>query len=92
MVKRSHGKMSKSTRKLGASARKLTVAGLVKKYNVGDKVALDHQSRYSGMPHPRYRGKSGKVLAKRGHAYEVQIRDGNATKVLVVSPVHLKLI
>lgn len=82
--------MSKRTRKLGASAEKLTVSGLVKKYKVGDSVVLDHQSRYSGMPHPRYRGKCGKVVAKRGHAYEVQIRDGNATKMLVVSPVHLK--
>jgi len=91
MVKRSLGKMSKRTRSLGASAKKLTPAHLVRSYNVGDMVAIKPNPRYNGMPHPRYRGKTGKILAKRGKAYEVQISDYDATKVLIASSMHLQL-
>lgn len=91
MVKRSLGKMSKRTRTLGASAKKLTPARLVKKYVVGDMVAITPNPRYDGMPHPRYRGKTGQIIKLRGNAYEVQIRDGNAIKMLIASSMHLKL-
>ncbi|MDE1798650.1 MAG: 50S ribosomal protein L21e [Candidatus Micrarchaeota archaeon] len=83
--------MSKRTRALGAAQRRLTPAQLVRSYKVGDLVILDHQSRYEGMPHPRYRGRVGKILKARGKAYEVGIVDGNAKKVLVVPSVHLQL-
>ncbi len=82
--------MSKRTRQLGAAQRRLTPAQLVRAYKVGDLVILDHQSRYEGMPHPRYRGRVGKILAKRGKSYEVGIVDGNARKMLVIPPVHLR--
>jgi large subunit ribosomal protein L21e len=90
MVKRSLGKMSKRSRTLGASAKKLSHARLVAKYGVGVMVAITPNPRYNGMPHPRYRGKTGEIIKKRGNAYEVQIRDGNATKVLIASGMHLK--
>ena len=83
--------MSKRTRALGASAKKLTPARLVAKYKVGDMVAITPNPRYSGMPHPRYRGKTGEILKQRGNSYEVQIRDGNATKLLIAAGMHLKL-
>lgn len=89
-MKRSYGKMSSRTRVLGAAQRILTPAQLVRRYAVGDLVILDHQSRYEGMPHPRYRGRVGEVLSVRGRAYEVVIRDGNARKKLVVPGVHLQ--
>lgn len=82
--------MSKRTRSLGAAARRLTPAAMVKTYQIGDLVILDHQSRYEGMPHPRYRGRVGKILARRGKSYEVGINDGNAKKVLIIPPVHLQ--
>jgi len=91
MVKRSLGKMSKRTRKLGASAKKLTPARLVVSYIVGDRVAITPNPRYDGMPHPRYRGKTGIITKLRGKAYEVEIKDINATKTLVCSSMHLKL-
>lgn len=89
-MRRSLGKMSKRSRLLGHSARRLTPAQLVRRYAVGDRVALDHQSRFGGMPHPRYRGRIGRILAVRGDAYEVQIQDGRAVKMLVVGGVHLR--
>lgn len=91
MVKRSHGKMSGRTRVLGASSKKLTPTIQVRKYKVGDVVFIDPQSRYTGMPHPRYRGKTGTISKLRGTAYEVQIKDQNAHKTLIICPVHLHL-
>ncbi len=66
--------------------------GLVASYRVGDTVAIDSQSKYSGMPHPRYRGRTGTITDTRGKAYVVQVQDGNMSKDLIVPPVHLRLI
>jgi len=91
-MRRSLGKMSKRSRALGHSQRKLTVAGLISGYSVGNRVSIDSQSKYSGMPHPRYRGRTGVIVAARGKAYVVKISDGNMGKELVVPPVHLRLV
>jgi len=84
--------MSKRSRNLGMALRKLSVAQLVRKYKIGDRVALDHQSRYDGMPHPRYRGRVGTIQAMRGQSYEVEITDGNARKILIVPGAHLRTV
>ncbi|MEM4554401.1 MAG: hypothetical protein QXT25_00945 [Candidatus Anstonellaceae archaeon] len=91
-MKRSLGKISKKGRALGASLRKLSVSALVSGYNIGDRVTIDAQVKYSGMPHPRYRGRTGTIVEKRGNAYVVRIRDGKMQKDLIVPPVHLKLV
>ena len=90
-MRRSLGKMSKRTRALGHAARKLTVPGLVSSFKVGSTVSIDPQSKYSGMPHPRYRGRTGKITAVRGKAYVVAIKDMNMVKELIIAPVHLRL-
>lgn len=90
-MRRSLGKMSKRTRALGQSARKLTVPGLISSFKVGQTVSVDPQSKYSGMPHPRYRGKTGTIIAQRGKAYVVEIQDMRMTKELIIPPVHLRL-
>jgi len=84
--------MSKRSRALGQSKRKLTIPGLISGYSIGDCVAIDSQSKYSGMPHPRYRGRTGTIVAERGKSYVVEISDMRATKRLVIPPVHLKAI
>jgi len=89
-MRRSLGKMSKRSRALGAAARKLTIPGLISSFKVGDRVAIDSQSKYSGMPHPRYRGRTGIITDTRGKAYVVKIQDGNMEKGLVIPPVHLR--
>ena len=91
-MRRSLGKMSKRSRNLGMAQRKLSVAQRVRRYSVGDRVALDHQSQYCGMPHPRYRGRVGTILGIRGQSYEVQITDGDALKILIIPSVHLRLV
>lgn len=84
--------MSKRTRPLGHAKRKLTVPGLISGYKVGDRVAIDSQSKYSGMPHPRYRGRTGLITDTRGKAYVVEIYDGQMRKELIIPPVHLRLV
>ncbi|TDA26755.1 MAG: 50S ribosomal protein L21e, partial [Archaeoglobi archaeon] len=41
-------------------------------------------------PHPRYQGRSGIVVGKRGRAYLVQIKDGSIVKTLISRPEHLR--
>ena len=84
--------MSKRTRNLGMAQRKLSVAQKVRRYAIGDRVALDHNSRYEGMPHPRYRGRVGTIKALRGQSYEVEITDGRAHKLLIIPAVHLRVV
>ena len=91
-MRRSLGKMSKRSRALGQAARKLTIPGLISSFKVGQTVAIDSQSKYSGMPHPRYRGKTGTIIETRGKAYVVRIKDMNMTKELIIPPVHLRLV
>ena len=92
MVKRSHGTLSKRSRLLRkrAGKKKLGVTKLLKSFKEGQRVSIDFKSGFSGMPHPRYRGKTGIVIEKRGGAYVVQLRDGNAIKRLIIPAVHLE--
>ena len=91
MVKRSVGKLSKRSRLLRARVRKkATISQLIREFKIGDKVSVDLNSRYSGMPHPRYRGQCGVVVGRRGNAYVVKFGIGNSVKTLIVPPVHLR--
>ncbi len=89
MVKRSRGFLSGRTRQL-KSGRKLTVSDQVREYKVGSKVVIALQPRRDGMVAPRYHGRHGQILDKQGNAYLVSIKDGRATKKLVISSIHLK--
>jgi large subunit ribosomal protein L21e len=94
MAKRSLGKMSKRSRLLRKriSERRLGIPRLVKTFELGQAVCIDLKSgHFSGMTHPRYRGKRGVVVGKRGKAYVVEIHDYKATKRLIIPAVHLEL-
>ena len=89
MVKRSKGTLSTYTRRL-KSKGKIGMTKIFKEFNNNDKVVIDIKAGFSGMPHPRYRGKHGVIVNKQGNAYIVEIRDGNKKKTLISYPVHLK--
>jgi large subunit ribosomal protein L21e len=55
-------------------------------------VILQEPSSQSGMPHPRFKGKMGKIIGKQGKAYIIEISDGNKVKKLIAKPEHLKAI
>jgi len=55
-------------------------------------VILQEPASQKGMPHPRFKGKNGVILEKRGNSYIVEILDGNKVKKIISRPEHLKAI
>jgi large subunit ribosomal protein L21e len=85
--------MSKRSRLLRKriGARRLGITKLVKSFEIGDRVHIDPKSaHFGGMPHPRYRGRTGTVVGKRGGAFVVEIRDYCMVKQLIIPVVHLE--
>ena len=79
--------LTKGSRKKG----KISLKAYLAEYKEGDKVALGYEPAvFEGTYCPRFVGKSGVVLSKRGTCYEVRIKDFNKEKTLIVHPVHLK--
>ena len=70
MVKRSHGALSRKTKKLKGKNR-ATVSDFVRTFAVGDKVTLSPQAYHIGLPALRYINKSGIVIAQPGTNYFV---------------------
>jgi len=61
-------------------------------FNKGQKVHLIVEpSIHKGMYHPRFIGQTGIVKGVRGRCYEVAINDKGKEKLLIVHPVHLKI-
>ncbi len=93
-MKRSRGLRSKTRHKLRKSNREkglLSTTKLMKSFSEGDKVHIVLEpSVQKGQPHPRFHGRTGTVMGKRGRSYLVEISDGNAVKTVISAPVHLK--
>lgn len=88
-MKNSKGIMVRRTKRF-RKERKLTVGDRVKTFEKGDRVIISLQPCFKGFPAPRYDGRHGIIVEGRGKAYVVEIRDMNAKKRLIASPVHLK--
>lgn len=70
---------------------KISVGKLLYDYKIGEKAVIDIEpSVHKGMPHRRYQGKIGVVVAKRGRAYAVKVTQGERAKEIMVLPEHLK--
>lgn len=90
---KSHGFRFKSGRKLKKKVREkgIRLRKFLQEFEIGQRVIIDIEpASQKGMPHPRYQGRSGTVVGKRGRAYLVQIRDGSILKTLISRPEHLK--
>ena len=94
MTKRIGGARRKTRHKLAKNIRtkgKISLAKYFQEYKEGDKVYLCAEpSIHGGMYYPRFHGKAGTIMAKRGKCYEIKIKDVKMEKILVVHPVHLK--
>lgn len=55
-------------------------------------IILPEPSSQRGMPHSRFKGKSGKIVGKRGRSYIVEVKDGKKLKKIISRPEHLKVI
>ncbi len=93
-MKRSRGLRSKTRHKMRKSSREkgpLSTTRLMKSFTVGDKVHIVLEpSIQKGQPHPRFHGRTGTVIGKRGRSYLVEISDGDAKKMVISAPVHLR--
>lgn len=91
-MKGSHGKMSGTRRKLKKGEKeKITPTRYLKHFDEGDMIQIKiDSSSHRGMPHPRFQGRVGEVIGKKGKSYRLKVKDKNKEKELVVSPEHLK--
>ena len=95
IMRRSKGFKSGTRYKLKRGVRakgKLSISKILQKFSAGDRVHIVIDSGVQkGMPHPRFHGKTGTVIERRGRAYLVEISENNAKKVAICAPVHLNL-
>lgn len=86
---RTRDKLKKHFRQRG----KISLRRYFQSFKEGDKVYLSAEPAVqSGMYLPRFHSKIGIIKKNLGTCYEVELRDLNKTKSLIVHPVHLKLV
>lgn len=92
MTKKSRGLFVRKTRHLARHHKpsKLPVSSFIKDFAVGDKVSIVPKGNFKNIPHPRYRGRIGKIIEKRGSAYVVEVKIMDAKRKLTVSALHLE--
>jgi large subunit ribosomal protein L21e len=67
------------------------VTSVIQQFEIGEKVhIICNPSIQKGMPHHRFHGKTGTVIGQRGRAWMLEISDGNAEKIVIARPQHLK--
>ena len=94
MVKRSKGLRSKSRQILRKRPRDRGFSSITKslqQFETGESVNIVIDSAiHKGMPHIRYHGYTGKVIAKQGDCFKVSVTVGKKEKTLVIRPEHLR--
>lgn len=94
MVKRVGGFRRKTRHKLSKSFRekgKISLTNYFQTLKKGDKVSLlAEPAIHTGMYFPRFHGKLGIIKRPKGSCYEVDIKDGNKNKTIIVHPVHMR--
>jgi large subunit ribosomal protein L21e len=90
MVVKSHGPR-KRTRELFRRSIKAPINEFLKEFKVGDIVVIDiNSASQKGMPFKRFQGLPGEVIEKRGRAYVLRVKSGDATKTVIAKPEHIK--
>ena len=93
MVKRSQGILAGRSRRMSRHhiPSKLGISKIIKQFNIGDKVVISPKGNVKDIPHPRYRGRVGIVVEKRGGAYVVEVKlSPRITRILIVPQLHLE--
>ncbi|MCD6093112.1 MAG: 50S ribosomal protein L21e [Candidatus Aenigmarchaeota archaeon] len=92
MVRKSYG-IKRGTRKKLKKRRKdsININRFMQRFRNGDIVHIDIYPSLQKFPHPKFHGKTGCVIGKRGNAYIVEVRDLNAKKHVIVKPEYLQL-
>lgn len=89
MTKKSRGLRSGTRKTLSKDRGQKRKAGaFLKQFQPGDKVTINIDPAYQqGMPAPKYQGKVGTIVERRGKSYVVKL----AGKQLTTHPIHLKV-
>lgn len=94
MGKRVGGNRRKTRHKLKQSIRKkgkLRISDYLRQFKKGEKVNLVINPRvHKGTFHPRFMGKTGTIIGKRGSCYEIRLIDKGKEKTVIAHPIHLK--
>jgi len=92
-MKKSRGFRSKTRKTLRQkTAFRPAITRFLQEFKKGQNVVISQEpSSQEGMPHPRYKGRMGKIMGKRGKGYIVEIIDGNKVKRLISRPEHLRV-
>lgn len=94
MVRRSHGLKVKTRRVLRKRPRDRglpPVTHSLLSFDEGEKASIIiDPSVHKGMPHRRFHGLTGTVVGKTGRSYHVRVKVGNAQKIVVTRPEHLR--
>ena len=94
MVKRSRGFRSRTRKKLKQIAGyRPPITKFLQEFDIGQKVVIDIEaSSQKGVPHPRYEGRVGEIIGKRGKSFIIKIEDGGTVKKIIARPEHLKVV
>jgi large subunit ribosomal protein L21e len=94
MGKNPRGLRHKTRKIFKKSAREKGLAPLSRimyEYKIQEHVdIIPDSSIHKTLPHRRFCGKVGVIIAKRGRAYQVQIKDGNKTKSIFLRKEHMR--
>lgn len=92
MVRKSRGFRQSTRKKLKQTpSYRPTITKFLQEFNEGQDVVISPEpSSHKGMPYPRFKGKVGKVIGKRGSSYIVEFLDGRSVKKVISRPEHLK--
>lgn len=71
---------------------KLPLSRFFQRFKEGDSVALVKELSLESSFSNRMQGRTGRVIAKRGSAYVVEVKDLGMKKQFIVKPIHLKRI
>lgn len=94
MVKKSRGFRSGTRRKLRQRPSvRPAITKYLQEFKKDQRVVISPEpSSHKGMPFPRFRGKVGKIIGKRGKSYIVEIKVGKKKKLIISRPEHLRKI
>ena len=88
---RKPGKRGKTRSKFKKHDARVSVNDVMAEFKIGDKVQIVIDSSFhSGLPNKSFHGLTGKVKARRGEAYIIDLLKGNQKCVVVTMPVHIK--
>lgn len=94
MAVRSRGSRSKTRNKLKKNIRErstVPITRAMQTFETGETVHVIIDPAYQkGIPHPKWHGKTGKVIGSRGSSYMISLNDQKATKTIIANPLHLK--